>query len=272
MELPEKIEAARAYLASRGAAGPEIGIVLGTGLGPLAKSLSVAAEIPYADIPRFAAPTVEGHAGNWVAGTLSGKRVAVMQGRFHYYEGHSMEDIAFPVRVLRALGARSLLVTNIAGGINPSLTLGDLMIVTDHINMLGTNPLIGRNFESVGPRFPDMSRPYHRGYVGALEEAGRRLGVPLRKGVYACMSGPCLETAAEYRMLRILGADAVGMSTVPEVIAAVHCGLEVACVSLITDVCNPDDLKPVDIPEIFRVVGEAEPKLSALVSEAVKAM
>jgi purine-nucleoside phosphorylase len=272
IDLPGKIAAARAFLAARHPVVPEIGIILGTGLGPLANSLDVGVEIPYADIPHFARPTAEGHEGQWISGTLGGKNVAVMQGRFHYYEGHAMEDIAFPVRVLRALGARAVVVTNIAGGVNADFRLGDLMIVTDHINFLGTNPLIGPNHESVGPRFPDMSDPYHRGYVRLLAGIGSELGLRLRRGVYGCMSGPCLETAAEYRMLRTLGVDAVGMSTVPEVIAAVHCGLKVAALSLITDVCDPDDLKPVDIPAIFRVVGEAEPKLAEVVARLVAGM
>lgn len=264
-DLPEKIESARAYIANRVAVRPEIGIILGTGLGPLAGQLEAEADIVYADIPHFARPTVDGHAGRWLTGRLEGRPVAMLQGRLHYYEGHSMEDIAFPVRVLRALGAQTLLITNIAGGVNAGYRPGDLMVITDHINLLGTNPLIGPNHEAVGPRFPDMSEPYDRGLRRKLTDAGARLGIPLRSGVYACMSGPCLETAAEYRMLRILGADAVGMSTVPEVIAAVHAGLKVAAISLITDACDPDDLKPIDIPSIMRVAAAAEPTLAQLV-------
>ena len=260
-----KIEAARAFIAGRTARPPEIGIILGTGLGPLAERLETEAEIPYADIPHFARPTVEGHAGRWITGRLEGRSVAVLQGRFHYYEGHSMQDIAFPVRVLRALGAATLLVTNIAGGVNAGYRAGDLMVITDHINLLGTNPLIGPNDDALGPRFPDMSEPYDRELRRKLAAAAGRLGIPIRHGVYACMSGPCLETAAEYRMLRVLGADAVGMSTVPEVIAAVHAGLKVAAISLITDACDPDDLKPIDIPAIMRVAAASEPVLARLV-------
>lgn len=262
---PAKIAAACSHLSARCKSAPDIGIILGTGLGSIAKNLQVDAEIPYREIPHFAQPTVDGHDGNWISGKLAGRNVAVMQGRFHFYEGHSMEDIAFPVRVLRALGARAVFITNIAGGVNAGFAMGDLMAITDHINLLGTNPLIGPNHDSIGPRFPDMSEPYHRRYVARLSELAAARGMNLRKGIYACMSGPCLETAAEYRMLRILGADAVGMSTVPEVIAAVHTGLKVAAVSLITDVCDPDDLKPINIPEIMRVAGEAEPRLAALV-------
>ncbi len=270
--LLEKIDSARAYIAERAPRKPEIGILLGTGLGPLAGHLQAESEIAYSDIPHFAPPTADGHAGRWIMGRLEGRAVAMLQGRLHYYEGHSMEDIAFPVRVLRALGAQTLIITNIAGGVNPGYHPGDLMVITDHINLLGTNPLIGSNHEALGPRFPDMSEPYDRILRRKLLDAGERLGLRLRSGVYACMSGPCLETAAEYRMLRILGADAVGMSTVPEVIAAVHAGLKVAALSLITDACDPDDLKPIDIPAIMRVAAEAEPVLArlarALVAEA----
>ncbi len=263
--LPDKIAAACSHLKARCESAPEIGIILGTGLGSIAKNLQVNAEIPYAEIPHFARPTVDGHEGNWISGRLSGRNVAVMQGRLHFYEGHSMEDIAFPVRVLKALGARAVFITNIAGGVNPAFAMGDLMAITDHINLLGTNPLIGSNHDSIGPRFPDMSEPYHRSYLARMTELAAARGLVLRQGVYACMSGPCLETAAEYRMLRILQADAVGMSTVPEVIAAVHAGLKVAAVSLITDACDPDHLQPINIPEIMRVAAEAEPKLAALV-------
>jgi purine-nucleoside phosphorylase len=270
--LSEKIEAARAYIAGRTGLTPQIGIILGTGLGPIAANLEPDSEIDYGAIPHFAQPTVDGHEGKWISGRISGTPAAVMRGRFHFYEGHSMEDIAFPVRVMKALGVRSLLITNIAGGVNPGYRPGDLMVITDHINLLGTNPLIGRNEESVGPRFPDMSQPYDRALVAKLTALGERTGIALRKGVYACMSGPCLETAAEYRMLRIIGADAVGMSTVPEVIAAVHAGIKVAALSLITDACDPDNLQPIDIPEIMRVAGEAEPKLARLVKGLAKEM
>jgi purine-nucleoside phosphorylase len=264
-ESAQRMEAARAHIESRTRLRPEIGIILGTGLGPVAAHLEADAEIPYADIPHFAKPTVDGHEGRWLSGRLSGRDVAVMHGRLHFYEGHSMEDIAFPVRVMKALGVRSLLLTNIAGGVNPGYALGDLMVITDHINLLGTNPLIGPNEGRLGPRFPDMSEPYSRALQARLMAIGEGLGIPLKRGVYACMSGPCLETAAEYRMLRIIGADAVGMSTVPEVIAAVHAGLRTVALSLITDACDPDDLKPIDIPEIMRVAGEAEPKIAQLV-------
>jgi purine-nucleoside phosphorylase len=273
--LLEKIAKAKNYIlglysqSSSGTLSPEIGIILGTGLGPIAQSLQVELEIPYADIPHFMRPTVDGHTGKLLLGHLNGKSVVMMQGRFHFYEGFSMEEIAFPVRLMQALGIKSLLITNIAGGVYPSFSLGDIMVIKDHINLLGANPLIGINQDCLGPRFPDMSEPYSRDMMGKLMAIGDSLGIRLQKGVYACMSGPCLETAAEYRMLKIIGADAVGMSTVPEVIAAVHGGLKVAALSLITDVCDPDDLKPINIPEIMRVVGEAEPRLAALVGALV---
>lgn len=267
--LSEQIEAARAHIAGRTRLKPEIGIILGTGFGPVASHMEVDASLPYAEIPRFAVPTVDGHEGNWISGHLSGRPVAVMQGRLHYYEGHSMSDLAFPIRVMKALGVESLLVTNIAGGVNAGYRLGDLMVIKDHINLLGTNPLIGPNDDEVGPRFTDMSEPYSRKLRAKLMALGEKHGIPLKQGVYACMAGPCLETAAEYRMLRVIGADAVGMSTVPEVIAAVHAGLDTVALSLITDACDPDDLKPIDIPEIMRVAGEAEPKIAQLVRALV---
>ena len=203
---------------------------------------------------------------------LAGRAVAVMQGRFHFYEGHSMEDIAFPVRVMKALGVAFPAHHQHRRRRQSRFAFGDMMVVTDHINLLGTNPLIGRNEEAVGPRFPDMSRPYDRALAGSLLALGQKHGLSLKRGVYACMSGPCLETAAEYRMLRIIGADAVGMSTVPEVIAAVHAGLKVAALSLITDACDPDDLQPINIPEIMRVAGEAEPRIARLLRDMVAEM
>jgi len=268
--IREKIEAASGFLRAASSVPPEIGIVLGTGLGPIAEEMQAESRVSFSDIPHFARPTVDGHDGQWISGTLSGRRVAVMQGRLHFYEGHTMEDIAFPVRVMKALGVGALIITNISGGVNPDLAPGDLMVVTDHINLLGTNPLIGPNPDFLGPRFPDMSRPYDRTLAAKLFELAGEQGIPLKRGVYACMSGPCLETAAEYRMLRIIGADAVGMSTVPEVIAAVHAGIRVAALSLITDACDPDDLQPIDIPRIMRVAGEAEPKIARLLRGLVR--
>lgn len=273
--LPEKIASAKAYIlklygqSKREFQPPDIGMILGTGLGPIAESMQVDLEIPYTDIPHFHQTTVDGHIGKLLLGRLKGKSMVMMQGRFHFYEGFTMEEIAFPVRLMQALGIKTLLITNIAGGVNAAYALGDIMVIKDHINLLGTNPLIGKNYEALGPRFPDMSEPYSRNLIGKLGYISASLGLNLQTGVYACMSGPGLETAAEYRMLKIIGADAVGMSTVPEVIAAIHGGLKVAALSLITDICNPDNLQPINIPEIMRIVAETEPKLAALVGALV---
>ncbi len=263
--LLEKIEAARVYVTGISHLSPEVGIILGTGLGSIADSLQIETQIPYADIPHMPQTTVDGHEGKFLIGRLKDKPVAVMQGRLHFYEGFTMEEIAFPVRLMKALGIHSLLITNIAGAVNPSFSLGDIMILTDHINLLGSNPLIGKNHDALGPRFPDMSEPYTREYIRKISALGESLNLKLKKGVYAGMTGPCLETAAEYRMLRIIGADAVGMSTVPEVIAAVHGGLKVLALSLITDVCDPENLNPINIPEIMRVVKEVEPNMAHLI-------
>lgn len=282
ISLPQKIKSAlvgiRAFSGKDGgqdeAGGgrnkPVTGIILGTGLGPLAEALEVRTEIPYADIPHFPAATAEGHAGKLLLGRLSGREVAVFSGRLHFYEGHSLEEVAFPVRILKALGGRNLIVTNIAGGLNPQFQLGDIMVLTDHLNLLPGNPLIGRNFEELGPRFPDMVEPYSRAFIAAALRRGLEQGLALQKGVYACMTGPSLETAAEYRMLRILGADAIGMSTVPEVIVAVHAGLRVLGLSVITDLCLPDALKPIDIPQILSLAGAAEPRLARLIAALVE--
>jgi purine-nucleoside phosphorylase len=188
-----------------------------------------------------------------------------MQGRFHYYEGYSMDEISFPVRVMKSMGIHSLIVSNIAGGLNPQYQVGDFVAITDHINLLGTNPLIGKNYEALGPRFPDMIEPYTKKYVQLLSKLAMQQEVTLQKGVYACMSGPCLETAAEYRMLRLIGSDLIGMSTVPEVITAVHAGLKVLGVSLVSDLCLPDNLQPLHLPELLAVAAAAEPKLTRLI-------
>ncbi len=270
MHLPEKIEQARAFVQGHSEVKPQIGVILGTGLGPLAKFIEVDAEIPFGSIPHFGESTVSSHEGKLLLGRLAGKQVVAMQGRLHLYEGYSMEQVTFPVRVMKALGISTLIVSNISGGLNPQLAMGDIMVITDHINLLGTNPLVGRNYDELGPRFPDMCEPYSRDYVGLAKEIALSQGLQLQKGVYACMSGPSLETAAEYRMLRILGSDAIGMSTVPEVIVGVHAGLKILGLSLITDLCLPDHLQPINIPEIMRVAGEAEPKLAALVQEFIK--
>jgi purine-nucleoside phosphorylase len=269
-ELVKMVEEAREFIASRCNLEPEVGIVLGTGLGGLVSEIKVHSEIPYPDIPHFVSSTVETHSGRLLLGQLSGKNVVAMQGRFHYYEGYSMEQITFPVRVMRALGANTLVVSNACGGMNPMWDRGDLMVIEDHINLLGDNPLIGPNHESLGPRFPDMSEPYSHELIRLAEKIALEECIVLRKGVYVAVPGPNLETRAEYRFLRSIGADVVGMSTVPEVIVAVHSGMQVLGVSIITDLCMPDALEPADINEIIKVAGQAEPKLTRLISRVLE--
>jgi purine-nucleoside phosphorylase len=249
---------------------PEIGIILGTGLGRLANAIANPIEMHYERIPHFPLSTVETHAGRLIAGQIAGKKVLAMQGRFHFYEGYSMQQIAFPVRVMKFLGVKTLIVSNAAGGINPLFPAGTIMAITDHINLLADNPLIGPNDTRIGPRFPDMSEPYSAKLLQLVTDVALEKKIPLAKGVYASMSGPCLETRAEYRMLKVLGADAIGMSTVPEVIAAVHTGLAVLGLSVITDACLPDALEAVDIRKIIATADKAEPKLVTLMEEVLK--
>jgi purine-nucleoside phosphorylase len=244
---------------------PDVAIILGTGLGALADEVAVDARIPYDDIPGFPSSTVESHAGRLLLGTLAGRRVAAMQGRFHRYEGYSLQQIAFPVRVLRQLGAHTLMVSNACGGMHPLWAPGDLMLIADHINLLGDNPLVGPNDAALGPRFPDMSEPYDAALRAAARRVALEQGITLREGVYVAVTGPNLETRAEYRLLRALGADVVGMSTVPEVIAAVHLGMKVLGVSIITDQCLPDALAPASVEQIIAVARTAEPRLTALI-------
>ncbi|MBL8025209.1 MAG: purine-nucleoside phosphorylase [Fibrobacteres bacterium] len=244
---------------------PDYGIILGTGLGKLADKVIKTAEVEYADIPHFPLSTVESHAGKLIFGKLSGKNVVVMQGRFHYYEGYSLQQITYPVRVMNALGISTLVVSNACGGINLSYNPGDIMLIKDHINLLGTTPLIGVKDERLGTRFVDLFDCYSKELRTKAKRAAEKLNLNVREGVYAIMSGPCLETAAEYRMLGILGADVIGMSTVPEVIVAAQEKLKVLGISVITDKCDPDTLKPVDIREIIETANHAEPRLVALV-------
>jgi len=268
-ELGRAVDQAVAAIREHTGAAPEIAIILGTGLGALARDIRVSAEIPYEKIPGFPPSTVEFHAGRLLFGQLGGRDVAAMQGRFHRYEGYSMHQITFPVRVLRRLGAETLFISNACGGLNPEFKRGDIMIITDHINLLGDNPLIGKNDESFGPRFPDMSEPYSRALIALAEQVAGEEQIPVRKGVYAAMTGPSLETAAEYRMLQRIGADSIGMSTVPEVIVAVHMGMQILGLSVITDICQPDALKPININEIIRIAGEAEPGLTRLIEGTI---
>ncbi len=265
-QLKKRIEETAAALKAKVATSPVAGIILGTGLGGLAKDIVLEATIPYEEIPYFPASTVESHAGKLLFGTLSGKPVVAMQGRFHFYEGYSPEQITFPVRVMGALGAGILVVSNASGGLNPLFKSGDIMAVTDHINLLGQNPLIGENDDRLGPRFPDMFECYDRKLLSLAEKAALEEGITLVKGVYAAVTGPNLETAAEYRFLRIIGADAVGMSTIPEVLVARHSGLRVLGFSLITDMGLPETLKPTRIEEVLAIAAEAEPRLRRLIT------
>ena len=259
------IEAQR-FIQSQITTNARCGIILGTGLGKLVEHIDIKKEIPYESIPHFPLSTVESHAGKLIVGMIGKKEVIALQGRFHFYEGYSMQQIVFPVRVLKFLGVTTLLVSNAAGGINPLFAPGSIMAITDHINLLGTNPLIGHNDERIGIRFPDMSAPYSTRLLDLATHIALENKIGLVKGVYASMSGPCLETRAEYRMLKIVGADAIGMSTVPEVIAAVHARMEVLGLSVITDSCLPDALEPCDIGKIIAVASKAEPHLVTLMA------
>jgi len=251
---------------------PDIALILGTGLGGLAEEIENPVEIGYGDIPGFPLSTVETHAGRLLLGSLGGEQVVAMQGRFHRYEGYSMQQITFPVRVMRGLGARSLVVSNACGGMNPLWSAGDLVLLADHINLLGDNPLIGSNDESLGPRFPDMSAPYDPELRELARDVARDMKLTLREGVYVAVPGPNLETPAEYRFLRTIGADVVGMSTVPEVIVAVHSGMKTLGISIITDECFPDALVPADIDKIIATAQRAEPYLTRLVGGVLQRM
>ena len=261
----ERIAAAVRVIRTRFAEAPSVAIVLGTGLGALAERIETRAVIEYADIPGFPLSTVESHAGRLLCGTLGGKTVVAMQGRLHRYEGYSLQQVTFPIRVLRALGASTLVVSNACGNMNPLWGPGDLMLIADHINLLGDNPLVGPNDDTLGPRFPDMSAPYDASLRALARTVAAERQILLREGVYIAVAGPSLETRAEYRALRLLGADVVGMSTVPEVIVAIHAGMRVLGISIITDQCLPDALEPASVEKIIAMAGRAEPSLTALV-------
>jgi len=268
--LFQRISKAVHAIWTKTASRPDIAIILGTGLGNLTNQVQKEAVIPYEEIPNFPRSTVTSHAGRLIFGMLSGKRVVVMDGRFHHYEGYSMDQVTFPVRVLRKLGARFLIVSNAAGGINLDWQKGDLALISDHINLMGVNPLIGPNDDRLGIRFPDMSAPYSARLIEIAEKEAQSKNIPLRKGVYVGVTGPNLETRAEYRWLRGCGADLVGMSTVPEVIVGVHAGFETLGISVVTDLCDPDHLKPVNIEAIIQVANQAGPKLDQLVASVVQ--
>jgi len=261
-----QIQEAAAFIRARTDFQPEIGLILGTGLGDLGHRIEPACVIPYGDVPHFMESTAESHAGQLILGTLGGRRVMAMQGRIHFYEGYTMRQVALPVRVMKALGCGALLMSNAVGGMNPHLAPGDITVMTDHINLMGDNPLIGDNDDRLGPRFPDMSAPYDRGFLECMEQVALKNGLALKRAVYVAVAGPNLETGAEYRFLRAIGAGTVGMSSVPECLAAVHGGMRVVGLSVVTDACFPDALKPADVNEIIRVANETQPRLEKLVT------
>lgn len=267
----EKLNEALTFIRSFYKEKPKVGIILGTGLGALVNEVEVELTISYQDIPHFPLSTVESHAGKLIFGKLSCQNVIVMQGRFHYYEGYSMKQIVFPVRVMKMLGIEYLFISNAAGALNPAYGLSELMVLEDHINLLPSNPLIGKNIPALGIRFPDMFEPYCKKLIqlahGIIQQ---NHAIQFHQGVYASVSGPNLETRAEYRYLRTIGADAVGMSTVPEVIAAVHMNLPVFAVSVMTDLCQPENVKPITLEEVLEAAAEAEPKMAFLFKEMIK--
>ncbi len=247
-----------------------VGIILGTGLGGLVKDIDVEHEIDYNQLPHFPLSTVESHNGKLIFGKIENRNVVAMQGRFHYYEGYTMQQITFPVRIMKFLGVETLLVSNACGGMNPAYRRGDLMIMNDHINLLGDNPLIGKNEDELGPRFPDMSEPYNLNLIRLSEEIAKENNLKVHKGVYVAVPGPNLETRAEYKYLRFIGADVVGMSTIPENIVANHMGMKVFGLSIITDECFPESLQPVNVQEIIAAAMEAEPKMTLIMKELIK--
>jgi purine-nucleoside phosphorylase len=269
LELYDQIQEARNAIRARWAGQPQVGIILGTGLGGLAEDIATEQKLPYGDIPHFPRPTVVSHAGQFVCGRLGGKSVVAMEGRFHYYEGYSLQQITLPVRVMKALGCEVLVVSNACGGMNPQYAKGDLMVIEDHINLIGDNPLIGKNDDRLGPRFPDMCQPYDRALITLAQRIALEERIVCHKGVFVAVPGPNLETRAEYRFLRGIGADTVGMSTVPEVIVGVHCGLRILGLSVVTDICLPDALEPVKLEDILATASAAAKKLRVLVRRVV---
>jgi len=268
-DLKDKIKEASEFIKAKVDLVPKIGIILGTGLGSLGDGIEVAHKVEYGDIPHFPVSTVESHQGRLLFGNLRGKPVVAMQGRFHYYEGYTLQQVTFPVRVMKELGIEILIVSNACGGLNPQFNKKDIMIITDHINLLGNNPLTGPNDDSIGDRFPDMYNCYNKELVTLAEQVAIEQNIPVQKGVYVAVAGPNLETAAEYRFLRTIGADVVGMSTVPEVIAARHQGTRVMAFSIVTDMGLPDALEPCSLEDVISAASAAEPKLRDLISACV---
>jgi purine-nucleoside phosphorylase len=269
LELYDKVQEARKAIQTHWDGKPRVGIILGTGLGGLAQDITTEAALPYASVPHFPHATVQSHAGRLVCGKLGGKQVVAMEGRFHFYEGYSLQEITLPVRVMKALGCEVLVVSNACGGMNPQWAKGDLMIIEDHINLLGDNPLIGKNDDRLGERFPDMCHPYDPELISLAERIALEETIRCHKGVFVAVPGPNLETRAEYRFLRAIGADVVGMSTVPEVIVGVHSRLRILGLSVITDMCLPDALEPARLEEIIAVANAAEKKLRVLVRRVI---
>ena len=268
--MMEQITKCLAYVRKKTAFTPEIALVLGTGLGNLAKRIKQEKVFTYEELPFFPKTTVQSHSGKLILGELGGKKIAAMEGRFHFYEGYSLSEVTFPVRVLREMGAKTLVVSNAAGGLNLGYKKGEIVIITDQINFMGVNPLIGPNEDKLGSRFPDMCAPFSKRLIDLTVQASKEAKVPVNQGVYIGVTGPCLETRAEYRMMRNFGADLVGMSTVPEVIVGVHMGMEILGVSIVTDTCDPDHLEPCNIQEIIKTANEAGPKLDKLLCAAIQ--
>ncbi|MEI7965237.1 MAG: purine-nucleoside phosphorylase [Chitinophagaceae bacterium] len=267
--MMEKIREAVAYIQSVCDVQPSVGIVLGSGLGSFTKQIKIIKEIPYADIPHFPVSTVEGHSGKLILGELNGKKLVAMAGRFHYYEGYSAQQVVFPIRVMKFLGIQTLLLSNAAGGVEPSLKVGDLMIINDHISQLVPNPLIGKNEKELGTRFPDMSEPYKKGLISLMKKIAVENGIDVKEGVYVAVTGPTFETRAEYKMILAMGGDAVGMSTVPEAITAVHMGIPVFAMSVITDVGIRDEENAITHEEVLEAAKAAEPNFIRLFSELI---
>jgi purine-nucleoside phosphorylase len=267
-----KIKETAAFIQQLYPQTPQTGIVLGSGLGNLVYEIAIEKEIPYGQIPNFPVSTVEGHQGKLIFGTLGGKKIVCMAGRFHFYEGYTAADVAFPIRVMKELGIATLLISNAAGGVNPGFKVGDLMIIEDHISFFTVNPLLGKNDTALGPRFPDMSEPYKKDLIKKAEAIATRLGIAVKKGIYCGVTGPTFETRAEYKLIHLLGGDAVGMSTVQEVIAAVHAGLPVFAMSVITDIGIREEENTITHAEVLQAAKDAEPKFSALFKEMVMAV
>lgn len=266
----QKLQETVAFIRQKIQANPEIGVILGSGLGGLVDEIEVSVSINYEDLPNFPVSTVKGHGGKLLFGKISGREVVMLSGRFHYYEGYSMQEVTFPVRVMKMLGASCLVVSNAAGGMNPEFRVGDLMVIRDHINLFPEHPLRGRNDEAIGPRFPDMTEPYHNGLIQKAEGLAQQLGIKIHKGVYIGLQGPTFETKAEYRMLHVIGGDAVGMSTVPEVIVARHMGMNVFGMSVITDIGIRDEMNEITHEEVLEAATKAAPLMARLVKELIR--